>query len=92
MKFMMKFKFFNDTGRIVRIHPATFAHGCQSEKSPINPLEERLFILPTGSYPTVKMWDYGENIGLQILVSPNMEEVQLQQTSGIDCQKNQTRS
>lgn len=70
----MKFKFFNDTGRIVSIHPASFLHGCQAKNSPISPLEERIFILPAGTYPTVKMWDYGENRGLQILVSSCKEE------------------
>lgn len=70
----MKFKFVNDTGRIVSIHPASFSHGSQAENTPINPLEERIFILPTGSYPILKMWDYGENRGLQILVSPSNEE------------------
>lgn len=66
----MKFKYYNDTGRIVSIHPATFIHGCQGDETPIKPLEERLFILPEGTYPWVKMWDYGGERGLQILVSP----------------------
>ncbi|WP_257206521.1 hypothetical protein [Bacillus thuringiensis] len=37
---------------------------------PIKPLEERVFILPNGTYPWVKIWDYGKERGLQILVSP----------------------
>lgn len=37
---------------------------------PIKPKEQRLFILPENTYPWVKMWDYGEEIGLHILVSP----------------------
>ncbi|WP_391558948.1 hypothetical protein [Robertmurraya sp.] len=69
----MKFKFFNDTGRVVSIHPATLTHGCEVDQSPIQPLEERLFILPPDTYPWVKMWDYGEKIGLQILVSPTRD-------------------
>jgi hypothetical protein len=47
----MKFKYFNDTGREVRIHPATFIHGCSGSDEPIKPLEERLFLLPEGTYP-----------------------------------------
>ncbi|WP_244943822.1 hypothetical protein [Siminovitchia fortis] len=65
----MKIKYFNDTGRIVTIHPATFLQGCTGDKDPIKYLEERTFILPEGTYPWVKMWDYGE-AGLSILVSP----------------------
>ncbi|MHA4265462.1 hypothetical protein CN912_11985 [Bacillus cereus] len=69
----MKFKYYNDTGRTVYIHPATFIHGCKGDETPIRPLEERLFILPEGTYPWVKMWDYGEKRGLQILVSPTID-------------------
>jgi len=67
---LVKFVYFNDTGRIVGVHPATFMHGCSGDKTPIKPKEQRLFILPENTYPWVKMWDYGEKIGLQILVSP----------------------
>lgn len=67
---VMKFVYFNDTNRVVKIHPATFLHGCSGDETPISPREQRLFILPEGTYPWVKMWDYGEKIGLQILVSP----------------------
>lgn len=67
----MKFCFFNDTGRTVSIHPATINHGCQLDNMDvINPLEKRIFILPEGSHPMLKLWDYGESNGLQILVSP----------------------
>jgi len=69
----LKFKYYNDTNRIVNIHPATFAHGCTGNQEPIRPLEERTFILPKGTYPWVKMWDNGEN-GLSILISPISEE------------------
>ncbi|KAB7666928.1 hypothetical protein [Bacillus sp. B1-b2] len=70
----MRFKFYNDTGRIVTIHPATYKHGCSVDnKEAIIPLEERLFILPEGTYPYVKMWDYGLNNGLQLLVSPTKD-------------------
>lgn len=68
----MKFIYFNDTNRLVSIHPATQIHGCEVEMNAINPLEERVFILPEGTYPWVKMWDYGTS-GLQILVSPRSE-------------------
>ncbi|GIN19191.1 MAG TPA: hypothetical protein DEO65_10050 [Bacillus bacterium] len=59
----MKFKCFK------YIHPATFLHGYTGDKEPINYLEERTFILPKGTYPWVKMWDYGD-VGFSILVSP----------------------
>ena len=71
----MKFKFFNDTGRVVSVHPATIDHGCTADTTPIQHLETRLFILPENTYPWVKMWDYGEKHGLQILVSP-MQDAQ----------------
>jgi hypothetical protein len=70
---LMKFIYFNDTGRTVNIHPATFLHGCEGERTAIKPLEQRLFILPEGTFPWLKMWDYGER-GLSILVSPMSEE------------------
>jgi hypothetical protein len=66
----MKFIYFNDTGRLVTVHPATFIHGCKGNNEPIKPQEERLFILPANTYPLIKMWDYGQERGLQILVSP----------------------
>lgn len=36
-------------------------------------MEERLLILPEGTYPWVKMWDYVEERGLQILASPTID-------------------
>ena len=66
----MKFIYFNDTGRRVTIHPATFSHGCIGSSEPIKPLEQRIFELPDGTFPWVKMWM--EN-GLSILVSPVIE-------------------
>jgi hypothetical protein len=69
----MKFVYYNDTGRNVGIHPATQFHGCEVDMSAIKPLEQRVFILPEGTYPWVKMWDYGGDYGLQILVSPQQE-------------------
>ncbi|MDN3019923.1 hypothetical protein PH210_27660 [Paenibacillus sp. BSR1-1] len=68
----MKFIYFNDTGRQVNIHSATFSHGCTGSSEPIKPLEQRVFELPEGTFPWVKMWDYGD-IGLSILVSPMKE-------------------
>lgn len=70
----MKFVYYNDTNRPVSIHPATIIHGCDVDMTVIKPLEERSFSLPKGTYPWVKMWDYGEKGGLQILVSPHSEE------------------
>lgn len=70
----MKFVYYNDTNRVVTIHPATITHGCTVDQSPIEPLEERVFMLPQNTYPWVKMWDYGEKRGLSILVSPRQIE------------------
>ncbi len=69
----MKFVYFNDTKREVNIHPATKMHGTECNMGTIKPLEERTFILPEGTYPWVKMWDYGEKIGLSILISPSVD-------------------
>jgi hypothetical protein len=44
----MKLVYFNDTGRIVKIHPATLSHGCITTKESIKSLQEREFILPEG--------------------------------------------
>lgn len=63
-----KFVFINDTGREVCIHPETIISIYNVDKSPIKPLEKRIFILPEGTYPWVKMLDYGKEIGLSILV------------------------
>lgn len=64
----MKFKFFNDTGKKVSVHPATHGHGAEYSDSHIMPLETMIFELPENTYPVVKMWDY-DDYGLQILVS-----------------------
>lgn len=70
----MKFVFFNDTGREVNIHPATQLHGCVCDMSRVKPLKIREFNLPEGTYPMVKMWDYGDKVGLSILVTPIVED------------------
>lgn len=73
----MKVIYFNDTKRMVSIHPATTMYGIECEDTPIKPLEERTFTLPEGTYPWIKMWDYGEGRGLQILVSAREEGMEL---------------
>ena len=65
---MNGFYYLNDTGRDVNIHPATELHGCKCDMNTIKHLEERFFLLPEGTIPWVKMWDYGDS--LSILVSP----------------------
>ncbi|MBM7542730.1 hypothetical protein [Amphibacillus cookii] len=73
----MKFVYYNDTGRTVTIHPATFIHGCTSNSQEvISHLEQRTFYLPEGTHPFVKMWDYGSDRGLQILISPTIDDNQ----------------
>ncbi|MCR1836276.1 hypothetical protein NSA56_18355 [Oceanobacillus caeni] len=47
----MKFIYFNDTGRKVTIHPATFSHGCIGLSESIKLLEQRVFELPDGTSP-----------------------------------------
>ncbi|HZH61966.1 MAG TPA: hypothetical protein VEY70_20840 [Metabacillus sp.] len=69
----MKFIFYNDTGREVIIHPATEIQGTKCDMSVIKPLEERTFYLPENTYPSVKMWDYGERNGLSIFVLPQQD-------------------
>lgn len=67
----MKFVYFNETRRLVSIHPATIYHGCEVNLDAIKPLEERVFTLPEGTYAHVRMWNMGEN--LEILVVPRSE-------------------
>lgn len=68
-----KYAFLNDTGRPVGIHPATIMHGCEVDMKPIAHMEIRTFILPEGTYAWTKLWDYGGENGLQLLVSPTFD-------------------
>lgn len=70
----MKFKFYNDTGRLISIHPGTEISGIKCDMDNIKPFEIRTFLLPTGTYPWVKLWDYGEERGLSILVSAQVDD------------------
>lgn len=83
---MTRFDYYNDTRRDVSIHSATISHGCQVEDtSTIEHGEIRTFELPPGTYPWVKMWDYGPQRGLQILVSPHSyPEEEIMQLSDIE--------
>jgi hypothetical protein len=67
----VKFVFYNDTGKPVSIHPSTVASGCKCDESDIQPLQERIFELPDGTFPWVKMWDYG--FAMQIFVAPKRD-------------------
>ncbi|RKP55570.1 hypothetical protein D7Z26_10330 [Cohnella endophytica] len=71
----MKFEYYNDTGRDISIHAATESSGITCDMSIIKPLETRTFIIPTDTYPWVKMWDHGELLGLCILVYAKKDEV-----------------
>lgn len=54
----MKVTLFNDTGRDMHIHPATFAHGTVCENhTDIYPVETREFEVPDGTEPWIKLWD-----------------------------------
>lgn len=65
----MRLIYYNDTGRDVLIHPATYAYGCTTDRDIIRPSERCLFTLPEGVTPEIKMWDYDDK-GLSILVTP----------------------
>lgn len=71
-----QFLYYNDTKRTVRIHPATKSHGTDCNMNEILAGEMRMFYLPEGSYPWVKMWDYGGESGLSLLVSPTPMSVE----------------
>jgi hypothetical protein len=69
---MNKFTFFNDTGKRMHIHPATFNSGVTTNNGNDNviyTLEVVVFTLPEGTTPWVKLW--GDNT---ILVQPLREE------------------
>lgn len=66
----MRFDFFNDTGREVRIHPATFDSGCEVNAEKIQPLETRTFSLPAGTFPSMKLWDHGDFLMIFVWSSP----------------------
>ncbi|MFP7487290.1 hypothetical protein SFC65_24355 [Priestia filamentosa] len=67
----------NHTNRNVTIHTATFEHGCTADKNGIAANETCAFTLPNGTFPWVKMWDYGiddgVDRGLMVLVSPTKQ-------------------
>jgi hypothetical protein len=62
---MSKYLFFNDTGKIISIHPETQESGIIVEKNNKNyenviyPLELVVFTAPEGKIPIMKLWDYG---------------------------------
>ncbi|MBU9710893.1 hypothetical protein [Evansella tamaricis] len=64
----MKIKYVNDTKQPINIHPATKTHGVLCDISPIKPLEERVFSLPDGVTPWIKLWEHDDS-GLMLLVS-----------------------
>lgn len=70
----MKVVYFNDTGKEINIHPGTLSHGTKTSSEPIQPLEERVFELPEGTYPWIKMWDH--NGQLSIFVSGKQDDEQ----------------
>lgn len=64
----MKFAYYNDTKRVVTIHPGTEMYITKGDISPIKHGEIRYFEIEDGHYPIIKMWDYGDR-GLQIFLS-----------------------
>lgn len=65
----MQLIYYNDTGRDVLIHPATYVYGCTADRDIIRPSERCFFTLPEGVTPEIKMCDYGDK-GLSVLVIP----------------------
>lgn len=65
----MQLIYYNDTGRDVLIHPATYVYGCTADRDIIRPSERCLITLPEAMTAEIKMWDYGVK-GLSILVTP----------------------
>lgn len=70
----MKIVYFNDTGKEINIHPGTLSHGTKTSSEPIQPLEERVFELPEGTYPWIMMCEYGGQ--LSIFVSGKQDDEQ----------------
>ncbi|MFD2215318.1 hypothetical protein [Metabacillus endolithicus] len=67
----MKFKFFNDTGRIVTIHPATYEHGCYVDnRDAIMPLQRTLIYSAKPVPISSSNYGYGARNGLHLLISP----------------------
>jgi hypothetical protein len=67
---MNKIVFFNDTGKTVRIHPATLGSGVTVDLSPIPHLRLATFTLPENTMAWIKLW--GDNT---ILVQPFSEPI-----------------
>lgn len=65
----MKFEFYNDTKRTIGLHPATESHGTKCNMDSIKHMEIRVFEVPEGTHPWVKLWDHGDEHGLIMLVS-----------------------
>jgi hypothetical protein len=63
---MVKISFYNDTGRLISIHPGT-AMSVKCEMQEIKPLEIRTFDLSSEASPFLKLWDY-KGHGLSLLV------------------------
>lgn len=67
-KQMRNFFYYNDTGRSVKIHPGTDVKVKFENDGPIEHGKTLKFSYPKKFSPLIKMWDYGEKHGLQIIV------------------------
>lgn len=65
---MRNFFYYNDTERKVSIHPGTDTRVEFKNDGPIQHGEILKFAYPEKFSPLIKMWDYGEKHGLQIIV------------------------
>lgn len=70
----MKTAIYNDSNRNMHIHSATEEYGVKGDMSTIKHLEERIFELPEGKYPWIKVWDHGGEDGLTVLIIPTTGE------------------
>lgn len=58
---MAVLKFFNDTGKTIKIHPATFLHGVDSDRKEIKHLEICTFTTDgEEDVLTIKQWEDGK--------------------------------
>lgn len=69
----MKFSFYNDTGRLVSIHPATKQY-CNYYRDQIEPDDISTFTFPINCDPWMQLWDYGD-MGLQILIQSDRKTI-----------------
>ncbi len=66
-------KFFNDTGKVVNLHPASIAD-INGNTNNVKPLEERIFDNPDGYYVFTKLWDHYGSLTLLVQLQKVVKE------------------